>query len=475
MARVQLILIVNVVAAFNTVRIQEGHEERTAFMTRYGLYEYVVMPFGLCNAPGTFQGFINKVLHEHLDRTCTAYLDDVLIYSDDPNNHEEHVIEILLKLESAGLTLDPTKCQFKVKRVKYLGLILTTEGIEMDPQKVATVVNWLVPKNVKDVQAFLGFANFYRRFIKGFSRITKALTALTTLEGRREFPLPVGHPALAAFDALRKAFDQSQGTFLAHFDPDKETWLETDASDFVAAAVLSQYDADGVLRPVAFLSHKMTPAECNYEIYDKELLAIVQAFDEWRFELAGVDKPVRILIDHQALQTFMSNKRLNRRQARWAEFLSEFNFRITYRPGKQGTKPDALTRRSDDLPTGVEDERQQHQWQVLLKPHQVDPALRVAMLHGTHDNGSRTAIAIARLGKELSSLETIHELRCAYLDSDMDYTMQIAAVSLSLCDLEGEDLTSTDDETDPQRPRRTRRQAAADATVPAPVRTTKQD
>lgn len=301
MAKVQLMSIVDVVAAFNTVRIQDGHEERTAFMTRYGLYEYVVMPFGLCNAPGTFQSFINEVLHEHLDRTCTAYLDDVLIYSDNPDEHEDHVIEILLKLEKASLTLDPTKCQFKVRRVKYLGLILTTEGIEMDPQKVATVVNWPLPKNVKDVQAFLGFANFYRRFIKGFSRIAKALTALTTLEGRKEFPLPPGHAALLAFDSLRKAFDQARGAFLAHFDPDRETWLETDASDFVAAAVLSQYDNEGVLRPVAFLSHKMTPAECNYEIYDKELLAIVQAFDEWRFELAGVDKPVRILTDHQAL------------------------------------------------------------------------------------------------------------------------------------------------------------------------------
>lgn len=112
---------------------------------------------------------------------------------------------------------------------------------------------------------------------------------------------------------------------------------------------------------------------------------------------------------------------------------------------------------------------------MLLKPHQVNPALRVAILHSTHSNDSRTAIAIARLGKELSLLETIHELRCAYLDSDMDYTMQIAAVSLSLYNLEGEDLTSTDDETNPQRPRRTRRQAAADTTVPAPMQTTKQD
>ena len=141
--------------------------------------------------------------------------------------------------------------------------------------------------------------------------------------------------------------------------------METDSSDFVTAGVLSQMH-DGMLRPVAFFSKKMSPAECNYMIYDKELLAIVKSFKTWRPELASVDRPVKVYTDYKNLEHFMTTKQLNRRQARWAEFLSEFNFKISYRPGKQGEKPDVLTRRSQDFPKSIEDLRQQYQFQTLL-------------------------------------------------------------------------------------------------------------
>lgn len=397
MNRVQIMTLVDVVAAFNTVRIREGDEEKSAFMTRYGLYEYLVMPFGMCNAPGTFQNFINDTIRDCLDDFATAYLDDVLIYSESKEQHDAHVDKVLGKLKGAGLYLDPTKCSWGVTRVKYLGLILTTEGIEMDPSKVTVVRDWPTLRNVKDVQAFLGFCNFYRRFIRGFSRLAKPLTELTKDGAHKLFPLPPQSAAVGAFKLLKAAFTEAEGRFLAHFNPDLETWLETDASDFVYAAVLSQMHPDGVLRPVAFLSHKMTPAECNYEIYDKELLAIVSAFEDWRFELSGTTEPVKVLTDHQALRWFMTNKRLNRRQARWAEFLSEFNFKITYRPGVQGTKPDALTRRTDDLPQGEEDPRRQHQWQTIIKRDQLDPRLQIAHLTASQDNGARHMIRLATL------------------------------------------------------------------------------
>ncbi|KAF7572881.1 hypothetical protein PtrM4_077860 [Pyrenophora tritici-repentis] len=382
MAKVQIMTLVDVIAAFNSVRIKHGDEEKTAFLIRYGLYEYLVMPFGLCNAPGTFQTFINETLHDHLNVICTAYLDDVLIYSDDESKHEQHVLTVLGKISKAGMFLDAKKCSFSTKRVRYLGLILTTDSLEMDSKKIATVLEWQIPRSIKDVQAFLGFANFYRRFIKGFSYLTKSLTELTKADGKKAFPLTLDSPAVRSFQLVKDAFKAAG--MLAHFDADLDTWLGTDASDFVTAAVLSQMH-DGVLRPIAFLSHKMNPAECNYEIYDKELLAIVRAFEEWRFELAGTVDPVKVLSDHQALQTFMTTKRLNRRQARWAEFLSEFNFNITYRPGKQGTKPDALTRRPGDLPEDADDDRRQHQWQIVIKPYQVDPALRVVALTSRQD------------------------------------------------------------------------------------------
>lgn len=366
-----IISVVDVIAAFNAVRIKEGDEEKTAFLTRYGLYEYLVMPFGLCNAPGTFQNFINTVLRDFLDEFCSAYMDDVLIYSEREEDHERHVLTVVDRLLDHGLFLDVTKCKSKTTRVKYLGLIITTDGIEMNPEKVKALLDWQLPHCLKDVQAFLGFANFYRRFILGFSAIAKPLTALTRKEvtSGDAFPLKPGTKEAVAFESLKQAF--TKAPVLVHFNPDLPIWLETDASDYVLGAVLSQI-IDEQLRPIAFLSKKMTPAECNYEIYDKELLAIVRAFEEWRYELAGSKDPIEVVTDHQSLQHFMTTKRLNRRQARWAEFLAEFNFRIKYRPGKQSTKPDALTRRPGNLPESETNSRTQHQMQILLPPERFE-------------------------------------------------------------------------------------------------------
>ena len=371
----------DIIAAFNEIRIKEGHEEKTAFLTRYGLFEYVVMPFGLCNAPGTFQTFINEVLREHLDVFCTAYLNDILIYSGTKEEHVQHVRKVLQKLQTAGLFLDINKCEFHTTEVRYLGLIITTQGLKMEPQKINAIVTWQPPRGLRDVQAFLGFANFYRRFINNYSKLAAPLSNLTRSEKKKDFQYPwkVGSPEDLAFEGLKKAF--TTAPVLAHFDPDKETWVESDASDYVVAAVLSQKDEQGELKPVAYMSKKMSPQECNYEIYDKELLAIIRAFEEWHPELAGtpVEEPINVLTDHKNLEYFMSSKQLNRRQARWAEFLSEFNFRITYRPGKQGTKPDSLTRRAGDLPDSYNDARNQHQHQTILKPAHLGKGVRTAV------------------------------------------------------------------------------------------------
>jgi len=169
----------------------------------------------------------------------------------------------------------------------------------------------------------------------------------------------------AAFDLLKKAF--TSAPILRHFDYDREIIVETDASDYVSASILAQHDDDGVLHPVAFYSKKHSPAECNYEIYDKELMAIVRTFEEWRPHLEGSRHPIQVLSNHKKLEYFMSMKLLNRRQARWSEFLSRFDFRIVYRPGKAGGKPDALTRRSGDLPEEG-DERLLTNRHAVLKP-----------------------------------------------------------------------------------------------------------
>ena len=368
----------DVIAAFNEVRMKEGHEEKTAFLTRYGLFEYTVMPFGLCNAPSTFQAFINDVLRQYLDEFCSAYLDDILIYSNSLGEHIQHVGKVLSQLQSTGLFLDINKCEFHVTQVKYLGLIITTDGLKMDPQKIESILEWKQPRCVKDVQAFLGFANFYRRFIKAYSTIAAPLTRLTKADNKHfVFPWAAESPEQRAFQTLKTAF--TTAPILAHFDPDIETWLETDASDYVVAAVLSQKGVDGIIRPVAFMSKRMAPAECNYEIYDKELLAIIRAFEEWHPELAGTLDPIHVITDHKNLEYFMSSKQLNRRQARWAEFLAEFNFKISYRPGRQGTKPDSLTRRVGDLPEGKDDERHQYQYQTILKSKSLEAGVRPAI------------------------------------------------------------------------------------------------
>ncbi|CAI6339108.1 unnamed protein product [Periconia digitata] len=394
LAKTQFMTILDIIHAFNTIRIREGDEYKTAFLTRFGLFEYVVMPFGLCNAPATFQRYINDILHDILDDFCTAYIDDILIYSENEEDHDRHVDIVLSRLGKANLFLDIDKCQFSVKKVKYLGMIISTDGISMDPAKVSAILEWEQPRCVRDIQSFIGFANFYRRFITGFSHIVRPLIEIIKNGNKvTQFPLPQDSPAIIAFEELKKRF--TEAPVLAHFDPDLPCWVETDASDYVIAAVLSQMHEDG-LRPVAFLSQKMTPAECNYEIYDKELLAIVRAFEEWRPELVGTEDPVQVLSDHQALQYFMTDKKLNRRQARWSLFLAEFNFKITYRPGRLGSKPDSLTRRPGDLP-GDNDERNKHQVQSLLKPHQVVDHTVTHTLHNHLDGGSHPALHYAKI------------------------------------------------------------------------------
>ena len=240
---------------------------------------------------------------------------------------------------------------------------------------------------MKEVQAFLGFANFYRQFISDFAKKVKPLNKLTkgTQYTTRKGTKKIRYEAFEWNEACQQAFEDLKCAFttapvLAHYDSSLEMWVETDASEFVVARVLSQKYGK-VLKPVAYFSKKMNPAECNYMIYDKELLAIVRSFETWRPELASVspDQPVKVLTDHWNLEVFMTTKQLNCCQAKWAEFLSEFNFKITYRPGKEGEKPDTLTRLAQDRPKGVDNSRQQHQFQTLLKTDQLDDNVRKAL------------------------------------------------------------------------------------------------
>jgi hypothetical protein len=219
--------------------MKEGEEWKTAFRTRYGHYEYTVMPFGLTNAPATCQRLMNNVLRRFLDNKCICYLDDILVYSTDVDQHENDVCDVLLALQTAHLKLKSEKCRFHTKEVIFLGYVITTEGIKMDPSKVESVLSWSKPTNVKEVQSFLGFANFYRRFIKGYSGIAAPLTALTHKDQAFEWT----GKAQAAFEELKRVF--SSAPVLTSFDPEKEIKVETDSSDYAIGAVLSQPNEQG--------------------------------------------------------------------------------------------------------------------------------------------------------------------------------------------------------------------------------------
>src|SRR4051812_47989376 len=323
------------------LRMAQGHEWKTAFRCRYGLYEYKVMPFGLCNAPSTFQSMINDVFRDVLDEGVIAYMDDILIYSESLEEHVELVRRVMQKIRDAGLCISIKKSIFHQKEVEFLGYYISESGIRMTTDKVETVRDWPTPDRVKDVQAFLGFANFYRRFIKGFSKICTPLTNLT----RNEVPWNWSSACEEAFTLLKKRFTEEP--VLAHFNSSRKTKLETDASDFALGAVLSQLCEDGKWHPVAFHSRKFQPAEINYDVHDKEMTAIVAAFKEWDHLLRSAEDVIVIYTDHRNLEYFNTTKVLNRRQHRWGEFLQPFNFCVVYREGRLNQKADALSRRRD--------------------------------------------------------------------------------------------------------------------------------
>jgi hypothetical protein len=330
---------------YNNVRIAEGDEWKTAFRTRYGAFEYLVMPFGLTNAPATFQHLMNDIFHDLVDVNVVVYLDDILIYSGNLEQHRAHVREVLQRLRKANLHARPEKCDFHTATVEYLGVIVSPDGIAMDPSKIQAILKWPVPMKIRDLQSFLGFANFYRRFIDNYSGIVIPLTRLL----RKDTPWKWSPRCQEIFETLKQAF--TEAPVLRHYDPDHPITLECDASDYAIAAILSQTDpATNELRPIAFHARTMIAAELNYDIYDKELLAIHDAFKQWRAYLEGARYQIQVFSDHNNLRYFTTTKQLSRRQARWAEYLSSFDYVIHYRAGRLGAKPDALTRRPDVYP-----------------------------------------------------------------------------------------------------------------------------
>jgi hypothetical protein len=239
------------------------------------------MPFGLTNAPATFQSCIDDCLRPYIEDFVVCYIDDILIYSTNEKEHEEHVRQVLQRLKEFGLYCKAEKCQFEVSEVSFLGFVITPAGVGMESDWIATIEDWPTPKSIRDVQVLLGFMNFYQKFIQKYAKVTLPLMELLkksetfhskTLGGSAKWEW--SREAELAFRKLKRTF--TEAPILLHFDPAKPIILQTNASGFATAGILIQYDVFGVLRPVNFYSRKCSPAEQNYDTYDQELLAIVE-------------------------------------------------------------------------------------------------------------------------------------------------------------------------------------------------------
>jgi len=328
---------------FNNVRIKPGDEWKAAFHTNRGLFEPLVMFFGMTNSPATFQTMMNDVFRTVIaEGIVVVYLDDILIFTKTEEEHERAVRRVLEILAEHKLFLRLEKCEFHRKQIEYLGLVISENTVAMDPIKVAGVREWPTPESRTDVQAFVGFVNFYRRFIQDFSTIARPFFDLT----RSDHAWNWGTKEQEAFECLKMAV--TTAPILVSPQDLEPFCIEADSSDFASRAVLSQkLPGEEKWHPVAFYSKSLSPVEQNYEIHDKEMLAIIHALEEWRHFLEGARHPVEIWTDHKNLEYFMTAKKLNRRQAHWSLYLAHFDFKLIHRPGRSMGKPDALSWRPD--------------------------------------------------------------------------------------------------------------------------------
>ncbi|ESK83096.1 pro-pol protein, partial [Moniliophthora roreri MCA 2997] len=300
------------------------------------------MFFGLTNSLATFQAFMNDILKDFIDEGwCVVYMDDILIFSDEINIHRLRTRHVLEQLRENDLYLKPEKCEFEVTKTLFLGMVITPGHISMDETKLAGIKDWEAPKTVKGVRSFLGFANFYRKFIGKYTELVRPLHELTKKDTKFEWMKLRD----IAFNVLKMKF--LQRLILQMPDDEKPFVIEADTSKWATGAVLKQQGSDSELHPCGYISHAFTATERNYEIYDCELLAITNALKTWEHYLLGGVHPVTVLSDHKNLTYFRTAQKLNRRQARLSLYLTQFDLRLVHVPGTKMVQSDALSRQLD--------------------------------------------------------------------------------------------------------------------------------
>lgn len=327
-------------SGYHQIRIHPEDVEKTAFRTRYGHFEFLVLPFGLTNAPATFMHLMHQIFGPHLDSFVLVFLDDILIYSKTLEDHRRHVATVLELLKTNQLYAKESKCELFQTRVEFLGHIVDRDGLHMMEDKVKAITDWPAPKSLEEVRSFLGTIGYYRRFIRMFSEIAHPISSLLS----KGVPYVWGEKQQQAFESLKRAVSQQPTLVLPN--PTLPYVVTTDASGFAVGAVLQQDHGHG-LQPIAYLSKKMLPAERNYPVHEQELLAIVVSLRAWRHYLHGSHFRIVVKSDHKSLQYFKTQPHLSARQTRWLDMLAEFDFDIEYTVGKENVVADGLSRRPD--------------------------------------------------------------------------------------------------------------------------------
>ncbi|GJT31798.1 putative reverse transcriptase domain-containing protein [Tanacetum coccineum] len=317
---------------YHQLRVREEDIPKTAFRTRYGHYEFQVMPFGLTNASAVFMDLMNRVCKPYLDKFVIVFIDDILIYSKSKKEHEEHLRQILKLLKKEELYAKFSKCEFWISRVQFLGHVIDYRGIHVDPAKIESIKDWASPKTPTEIRQFLGLTGYYRRFIEGFSKISKAMTKLT----QKGVKFDWGDKQEAAFQLLKQKL--CSAPILALPEGSEDFIAYCDASKKGLGAVLMQRE-----KVISYASRQLKIHEKNYTTHDLELGAVVFALKIWRHYLYGTK--CTVFTDHKSLQHILDQKELNMRQRRWLELLSDYDCEIRYHPGKANVVADALSRK----------------------------------------------------------------------------------------------------------------------------------
>ncbi|KAL0536561.1 hypothetical protein IC582_025510 [Cucumis melo] len=319
-------------SGYHQLRIKEEDIPKTAFRSRYGHYEFIVMSFGLTNAPAVFMDLMNRVFREFLDTFVIVFIDDILIYSKTEAEHEEHLRMVLQTLRDNKLYAKFSKCEFWLKQVSFLGHVVSKAGVSVDPAKIEAVTGWTRPSTVSEVRSFLGLAGYYRRFVENFSRIATPLTQLT----RKGAPFVWSKACEDSFQTLKQKLVTAP--VLTVPDGSGSFVIYSDASKKGLGCVLMQQG-----KVVAYASRQLKSHEQNYPTHDLELAAVVFALKIWRHYLYG--EKIQIFTDHKSLKYFFTQKELNMRQRRWLELVKDYDCEILYHPGKANVVADALSRK----------------------------------------------------------------------------------------------------------------------------------